>query len=97
MPRANPALAHMPLHLDQLDAGKRVVHEGEVLIVEFSTMHDGGLWGWGKVPARDTRVPGPDRLIYERGDDLREGVSSSVEPRFDRAEVAVRNLGDLLV
>src|SRR5687768_18293566 len=53
---------------------------------------------WVPVPVRWVLVP-PKliTLLHIGRNNLREGVPCPVQPRFDRAKIAVRDLGDLLV
>src|SRR5688572_2565529 len=61
-----------------------------------SMRHGSGVWV--PVPVRWVLVP-PKliTLLHVGRNNLREGVPCPVQPRFDRAKIAVRDLGNLLV
>jgi hypothetical protein len=42
-PGASLAFGGVPLHLDELYAGKRIIYEGDVLLLKLSAVHGGGL------------------------------------------------------
>ena len=97
MLRAAITFSNVSLHADQLDTSHRIVYKGKVLITKLATIHGDRLGVRKQVPASGVPVPEPTNLIYVWCNDFRERVSCPVKPRLDGTQVALRDLGDLLV
>jgi hypothetical protein len=95
--RAALTFSKVLLHANQLDPRQGIVYKCDVLITKLATIHGDRLRVRNRVPASGVPVPELSGLIYVWCDDFRERVSCPVKPRFDRAQVALRNLRDLLV
>jgi len=95
--RAALAFSHMPLHANQLDTGKGIIYKSKVLITKLATIHRPRLRVRKQVPASGVPVPEPTNLIYVWCNDFRERIPCPIEPGFDRAQVALRDLGYLFV
>src|ERR1700686_504469 len=95
--RAALAFSKVSLHANQLDPGQGIVYERNVLITKLATIHGDRLRVRNRVPASGAPVPEPSDLIYVWCNDFRERVSRPVKPGFDRTQVALRDLRDLLV
>ena len=70
--RAALAFSNMPLHPNQLDPGKGIVYECNVLLTKLATIHGDRLRVRYQVPTSWAPVPETVDLIYIWGDDLRE-------------------------
>ncbi len=98
MARAASTFGDMSLYADQLDARQCVINKGEMFILKLATIHEAGLEVRVPVPVRRALVPPNSITLLHIGrNNLREGISRPVQPRFDRPQIAVGDLGDFLV
>ena len=98
MARAFSTFGDVSLHADQFDARQRVIDEAKMFIVKLATIHEAGLEG----PGSSTRSTGTGSLnsitlLHIGRNNLREGISRPVQPRFHRPEITVGDFGDFLV
>src|SRR5207253_10497749 len=95
--RAALASTAAPPHAARVHTGQRSLYNGKVRITNPATIHEDRLRLRRQVPASGVPVPEPMSLIYVWCNDFRERVPGPVKAGFDRSEIALCDLRNLLV